>query len=592
MIWEGVGMSHILKVNEQETIRTLAAKGFSQRRIARELGVNRRTVARYAGRVVSKCTTLGGEVTAGSEGGEEAKCTTLEEKVTAGLEAGTGSKCSDVGGEVTAGSRSLCAPYAGVIAGMVGEGLTAQRIWQELRDGHGFAGSYEAVKRFVNRLKAREPQRVWRVEVRPGEEIQVDFMMGPMVMGADGKRRRTWILRMVLSCSRKGYSEAVFRQDTESFLRVLENGLRHFGGSALLLNLDNLKAGVIKPDWTDPELNPKFEAFCRHYGMTAMPCRPYHPQHKGKVERSVHYVRESALRGHRFASLAALNEHLRHWEATVADTRIHGTTRRQVAAMFEEERAHLQALPASLFPAYQEARRMVHQDGFVEVAKAYYEAPVEWIGRKVWVQWDGRRVILLNDKQECLAAHARLEPGQFTRTRDVRGLDGGVAFNIQRWLRQAATLGSAASQWARQAVEKRGAEALRSVMGLCGLARTHRPAHIDAACAKALAAGADTPLRLSDLRRLLKAGPRASVQTVMPFLDHHPVIRSLDHYGTFVRHHSQAAPDSSPATTTTTTTPHEHTESPQNPSPFPAPERTDPQSGSAPSGSDQQPSAA
>ena len=73
-------MSHILKVNEQETIRTLAAKGFSQRRIARELGVNRRTVARYAGRVVSKCTTLGGEVTAGSEGGEEAKCTTLEEK--------------------------------------------------------------------------------------------------------------------------------------------------------------------------------------------------------------------------------------------------------------------------------------------------------------------------------------------------------------------------------------------------------------------------------------------------------------------------------------------------------------------------------
>ena len=261
-------MSHILKVNEQETIRTLAAKGFSQRRIALELGVNRRTVARYAGRV-SKCTTLGGEVTAGSEGGEEAKCTTLEGKVTAGLEAGTGSKCSDVGGEVTAGSRSLCAPYAGVISGMAGEGLTAQRIWQGLRDGHGFAGSYEAVKRFVNRLKAREPQRVWRVEVRPGEEIQVDFMMGPMVVGADGKRRRTWILRMVLSCSRKGYSEAVFRQDTESFLRVLENGLRHFGGSALLLNLDNLKAGVIKPDWTDPELNPKFEAFCRR-GTTSL----------------------------------------------------------------------------------------------------------------------------------------------------------------------------------------------------------------------------------------------------------------------------------------------------------------------------------
>ena len=584
-------MSHILKVNEQEAIRTLAAKGFSLRRIARELGVNRRTVARYAGGEVSKCTTLEGEVTAGSEEVQEAKCTTLEGKVTAGSEAGIGSKCTSVDGKVTAGSRSSCAPHSGVIAGMVEKGLTAQRIWQDLRNGHGFEGSYEAVKRFVNRLKAREPQRVWRVEVRPGEEIQVDFMQGPMVVGADGKRHRTSILRLVLSYSRKGYSEAVFRQDTESFLRVLENGQRHFGGSALLFSLDNLKAGVIKADWTDPELNPKFEAFCRHYGITAMPCRPYHPQHKGKVERSVHFVRENALRGHQFESLAALNEHLRHWEATVADTRIHGTTRRQVAAMFEEEKAHLQALPASLFPAYQEARRMVHQDGFVEVAKSYYEAPLEWIGRKVWVQWDGRRVILLNDKQECLVTHMRLEPGKFTRTRDVRGLDGGVAFNIQRWLRKAATLGSAASQWSAQAVEKRGAEALRSIMGLCNLARTHRPAHIDAACAKALAVGADAPLRLSDLRRLLKAGTRAPVQTVMPFLDHHPVIRSLDHYGDFVRHHSaQQAPDSSP--TTTTTTPHEHTESPQNPSPFPSPQRTDPQSGGAPPGSDQQPSAA
>lgn len=582
-------MSHILKVNEQEAIRTLAAKGFSLRWIARELGVNRRTVARYAGEVVSKCTTLESEVTAGSEGAEGSKCTSPEGEVTTGSGGVAEAKCTSGGGKVTAGSRSLCAPHCGVIEGMVGEGLTAQRIWQDLRVGHGFEGSYEAVKRFVNRVKAREPRRVWRVEVQPGEEVQVDFMQGPMVVCAEGKRRRTWILRMVLSCSRKGYSEAVFRQDTESFLRALENGWRDFGGSAQMLNLDNLKAGVLKADWTDPEFNPKFAAFCRHYGTTAMPCRPYHPEHKGKVERSVHYVRESALRGHQFASLAALNEHLRHWEAAVADTRIHGTTRRQVAAMFEEERPHLQALPASLFPAYQEARRTVHLDGFVEVAKAYYEAPVEWIGRKVWVQWDGRRVILLNDKQECLATHMRLEPGKFTRTRDVRGLDGGVAFNIQRWQRQAATLGSAASQWAARLVEKRGAEALRSIMGLCSLARTHRPAHIDAACAKALAASADAPLRLQDLRRLLKAGTSAPLQTVMPFLDQHLVIRPLDHYADFVRHQTQPAPDSSP---TTTTTPHEHTEQPQNPSPFPAPQRPDHQSGSAPSGGGQQPSAA
>jgi len=559
--------------------------------------------------VDSKCTTLGGEVTAGSQVGEEAKCTTVAKEVTAGpgvltvskcttpelqVTAGSAvvaeSKCTTEAGKVTAGSRSLCAPHAGVIKAMVEQGLTAQRIWQDLRVGHGFAGSYEAVKRFVNRVKARVPQRVWRLESQAGEEVQVDFMQGPMVIDADGRKRRTWILRMVLSCSRKGYSEGVFRQDTESFLRALENGLRYFGGTTLLLNLDNLKAGVLKADWTDPEFNPKFAAFCRHYGMTAMPCRAYHPQHKGKVERSVAFLRGSALQGRQFGNLSELNEHLRHWEETVADTRIHGTTRQQVRAMFEEERPHLQPLPVSLFPAYQEAQRSVHQDGYVEVAKAYYEAPLEWVGRRVWVQWDGRRVAILNDKQECLVTHARLEPGKFTRTRGVRGFDGGVAFHIQQWSRRAAALGPAAAQWASQVLAKRGAEALRSVMGLCALGRTHRAAHIDGACAKALASGTDTSLRLKDLRRLLKAGSSAPTQTLMPFLDRHELIRPLDHYGQFVRHHAEAANPSHP--TTTTTTPDEHAQQPQSPSPPPTPQRPDPQPGSAPPGSNQQPSAA
>ena len=110
-------------------------------------GVNRRPVARYAGAVDSKCTTAVPEVTAGSEGVEESKCTTSEPQVTAGSAVEAESKCTTGEGKVTAGSRSLCAPHAGVIDAMVAEGLTAQRIWQDLRVRHGFSGSYEAVKR-------------------------------------------------------------------------------------------------------------------------------------------------------------------------------------------------------------------------------------------------------------------------------------------------------------------------------------------------------------------------------------------------------------------------------------------------------------
>src|SRR5690606_22252386 len=122
-----------------------------------------------------------------------------------------------------------------------------------------------------------------------------------------------------LSHSRKGYSEAVMRQDTETFLRCLENAFRHFGGVPAVLNVDNLKAAVIKADWYDPEINPKLAEFCRHYGVSVLPCRPATPQHKGKVERGVAYVRNNALKGRRFASLEAENLHLANWENQVAD---------------------------------------------------------------------------------------------------------------------------------------------------------------------------------------------------------------------------------------------------------------------------------
>ena len=142
-------------------------------------------------------------------------------------------------------------------------------------------------------------------------------------------------------------SKAVLSQNTETFLRCLENAFRHFGGVPKVLNVDNLKAAVLRADWFDPEINPKFEAFCQHYGTSVMPCRPYTPQHKGKVERGICHVKNSALKGHDFESLAAENAHLAHWEKTVADTRIHGTTKRQVAKHFAQGRPFLQALPAS-----------------------------------------------------------------------------------------------------------------------------------------------------------------------------------------------------------------------------------------------------
>jgi transposase len=539
-------MSRVLKVSDQTTIASLAVKGWSIRRIARMLGVNRRTVRRYyggaAGVTDSKCTTPGTEVSAGIAAPPSAKCTTLEGEVSAGPPS---AKCTTCSPKVSAGSRSGCAGFTPAIEPMIEAGLSAQRIYQDLRAAHGFSGSYAAVKRFVAALKAKEPQRVWRIECQPGEEMQVDFGMGPMVPSAEGKKRRSWIFRAVLSHSRKGYSEAVFRQDTESFLRVLENAMRAFGGVPLLLNLDNLKAAVIKADWFDPQFNPKFAAFCRHYGIDAMPCRPYTPQHKGKVERGVDYVKNNGLKGHEFDCLSALNAHLRHWEQTVADHRIHGTTRQQVRALFEQvERAALQPLPPDLFPCYQEARRSVHRDGYVEVAKAYYEAPVERIGRSVWVRWDARSVQLFDDKGQLIASHVRLEPGRYSRSRGVRGLDhaGSIQATAVYWVKRAQAIGAAAGSWAQQASEQRGAEAIRSLMGLCRLLHKHRAVQIDSACAQALAAHSSGTLRLRSVTELIAAAAQAPAQqqSLLPFAEAHPIIRQLNTYSEFIAEQSGA----------------------------------------------------
>ena len=156
-------------------------------------------------------------------------------------------------------------------------------------------------------------------------------------------------------------------------------------------------------------------------------------------------------------SLAEENAFLGHWEANVADKRIHGTTCKQVAARFAEERPHLQPLPAALFPCYQEARRQVSRDSFVEVQRAFYEAPPEYIGRQVWVRWDSRCVRIFNDRLEQVQIHLRLEPGKFSRILGVAGMSAPVLSSCRWWIGRAALLGEACGQWAQASVDRRGA---------------------------------------------------------------------------------------------------------------------------------------
>src|SRR3972149_2053866 len=343
-------MANVLKVAVVHAIIGLLGQGWSYRRIARELGVHRETVARYD-RFRQIAGSKPANVTPGSCSGDHPKPATA----TLGSD-------SLPPPDRWLGPPSRCKPFEAVIKQKLDQSLSGQRIWQDLVAEEGFTGSYSSVKRFVRRLGGSTPVPFRRMECGPGHDAPVDCGSGAWIV-ENGKKRRAHVLRIVLSHSRKGYSEAVFKQDSENFIRVLETAFHVFGGVPKTLVIDNLKAAVTKADWFDPALNPRIIAFARHYNFVFLPTKPYTPRHKGKIESGIKYVKNNALKGRTFASLAEEKIFLADWETNVADTRIHGTTKKQVRQMFEEERAALQPLPLTPFPFYHEGRRKVHRDG-------------------------------------------------------------------------------------------------------------------------------------------------------------------------------------------------------------------------------------
>ena len=504
-------MANELKMAIVNTITELLEKGWKQRRIARELGVNRETVARYA-RLRLEAGPKPANPTLGSEGPPSPK----PANPTAGF---------------LSGPASLCDPFREAITQKLDQGLEGVRIWQDLVSEKGFTGSYSSVKRFLRRLCPAQGLPFRRMECPPGEEAQVDFGTGAWTL-VDGKKRRPYVFRIVLSYSRKAYSESVWRQTTENFIRCLENAFRSFGGVPKTLVIDNLRAAVSRADWFDPELNPKIADFARHYGVVILPTKPYTPRHKGKVENGVKYVQNNAIKGRTFESLVEQNAFLSHWESQIADTRIHGTTRQQVRKLFEIERTSLQKLSQEPFPIFDEGRRSVHRDGHVEVAKAYYSVPPEYLGHKLWARWDLRMVRIYDTELNQVAVHCRVLPGRFHTLREhlddkkISAVERGAEFLLAKAFR----IGPSAGLWAKAMLDVRGVEGIRVIQGLLQLAAHEPIAVLERATAYALNFGC---FRLRSLRELCQ---RFSKQPIPAgFIQEDSLIRPLSEYQDLLR---------------------------------------------------------
>ena len=255
-------------------------------------------------------------------------------------------------GPAKRGRPSECEPYRAMILAKLEQGSPpsgSTRTWSRARL-RGQLRQRAAVRAAAGPTAAPLPFR--RMECAAGEEAQVDFGTGAPIVGAGRQAAQDARLsdRAEPLAARPTARRRSGRRPRTS-CAVWRTPSAHFGGVPKTLVIDNLKAAVKHPDWFDPELNPKVQSFCQHYGTVILPTKPYMPRHKGKVEAGRGVRAGQRPEGPEFASLEEQNQHPAHWEANVADTRIHGTTRQQVGKVFREvEQPALAAAAAGAVP--------------------------------------------------------------------------------------------------------------------------------------------------------------------------------------------------------------------------------------------------
>jgi transposase len=473
------GMSNVLEPHKQQEVLALGRLGWTLTRIGRATGVHRVTVGEYL-------RAAGIPIRGRGRPGEGSPKPTIAEEVS-----------TDAGPEPApprrAPSASACEPYRELIETALTTGRNAMAIWQDLVEDHRFPARYASVRRFVAKLRgAVVPEARVVIPTTPGQEGQVDYGEGPMVRWPEtGKYRRTRLFLLTLAHSRKAARLLTWKSSAPIWCQLHERAFRQLGGAPAVTVLDNLKEGVLTPDIYDPALNPLYRDGLAHYSTVAVPCRVGDPDRKGKVESGIGHTQRTPLQGLRFETLEAAQAYLDRWDAHWADTRIHGTTKRQVAAMFAEERPTLRPLPVEPFRYYCFGDRTVHLDGCVEVEAAFYGAPPGWIGHRVHVQWNDLHVRLLDPQtRQLLREHLPAPRGHHRiddRDRPTRTPPTTLAL-----LGRAATAGASIGAVCRAIHAQGTAHSVRQILGVLALAKKHGVAVVEDAAKTALEIGVPT----------------------------------------------------------------------------------------------------
>ena len=396
----------------------------------------------------------------------------------------------------------------------------------ELLARDGVQVGYTTLRRFA-RVELGWHKRTPTVRIddpAPGQEAQIDFGLMGTVIDAGGRRRKLWALLVTLSFSRHMFVWPTFTQTTADVCAGLDAAWAFFGGIPKHVVLDNATAMVVRAGHTDPTMNPAFQDYTTARSLFADTARVQHPKDKPRVENQVPYVRERWFAGETFPpDLASIRDHAATWCRDVAGARVHGTTRRVPREVYEtQERPQMQPAPTSAFDVPHWCAPKVHPDHHVQVLKALYSVPTRYIGKTLRARADLSTVKLYLG-MELVKVHPRRRAGE--RSTDPQDFPRGKAAwalrDVDAVVREARERGHQVGAFAEKLLG--GAVPwvrLRQGYGLLRLCDKYGADRVNALCSRALAFEVIDVSRLErmlkDARRVEDAGVAAGRVIALP----------------------------------------------------------------------------
>jgi len=420
---------------------------------------------------------------------------------------------------------STVEPYREHVKQLLKQGVEMTAIWQRLRENYGYTGGYSSVRRFVAQLEPQQPEAFIRVHSEPGEDMQVDFGTIGQLYDPISKRMRTaYVFVATLGYSRHQYAELVFDQKICTWIGLHKRAFAFFGGVTRRVIPDNLKSAVLKVLVHDPILGEAYRKLALHYSFLVSPTLPHTPEHKGKVESGVHYVKRNFMAGQEFVDIRAANQHLRNWVLNTAGVRQHGTTGEAPLHLFNTfEKSRLLPLPDGIFELLEIRPVNVHPDCHVSIGGSFYSVPFTYIHHELTAHVSERFVEIYKEL-ELVSTHPRsTQPGQWcTRLEDYPPAKAAYLIRTPEYCKKlGAKVGPSTLQVVEQLLNDRPLDRLRSVQAILRLEESVGSKRLEAACARALYFG---DIRYRQIKNILNAALDCEPLPETPLI---PAVRSF-----------------------------------------------------------------